>query len=54
MRRARRAHRAVGRGRLAALRLGVRLLPTARLARAAQPLAGAVVALCGVAILVGL
>jgi sulfite exporter TauE/SafE len=39
---------------VAVLHAGVRLLPTDRLARAAHPLAGAVIALCGVAILVGL
>lgn len=33
---------------------GINLLPTARLARAAHPLAGLVVVLCGVAILLGL
>ena len=36
------------------LHAGVRLLPMARLTRAAHPLAGLVVALCGVAILLGL
>ncbi len=39
---------------VALLHAGVRLLPTERLARAGHPLAGAVVALCGVAILLGL
>lgn len=33
---------------------GLRLVPTERLQRAAHPLAGAVIALCGVAILIGL
>ncbi len=36
------------------LHAGVKLLPTDRLARASHPLAGAVIALCGVAILIGL
>ncbi len=36
------------------LHSGMKLLPTARLARAAHPMAGAVIALCGVAILLGL
>ena len=36
------------------LHAGVQLIPTERLARAGHPLAGAVVALCGVAILLGL
>jgi len=36
------------------LHAGVSLLPMGRLARAAHPMAGAVVALCGVAILFGL
>ena len=36
------------------LHSGIKLLPMGRLARAAHPMAGAVIALCGVAILLGL